>query len=165
MARRKITEEQPSISSPLTEKQERFVYLKKVERKTLREAYRGAFNAENMSDNSVSVEASRLWNDPKIALRAGEYDIAMESAVEDSLNEDLRQLARLREHAVRTGKVGAAVQAQQLIGKAQGHYVDQVRDVTVDPLMALREIAQFSPVLAATLAKEHGLEWPDVTEH
>jgi len=52
----------------LTQRQEAFC-LAFVETGNASEAYRRAYNAQNMSADAVNVEASRLVNNPKVSLR------------------------------------------------------------------------------------------------
>lgn len=52
----------------LTQKQEKFVQ-ELIKGKSQREAYKVAYNAKNMSDNAIDVEANRLLKNPKISLR------------------------------------------------------------------------------------------------
>jgi hypothetical protein len=71
----------------------------------------------------------------------------------------MRELERLKEIALSSGNVGAAVQAEQIRGKAAGHHVDQIRDVTEkhDPLQTLRELAAHSPDIAIAIAAANGI--------
>lgn len=52
----------------LTAKQEKFVQ-ELIKGKSQREAYKAAYNAKNMSENSIDVEASKLLKNPKVAHR------------------------------------------------------------------------------------------------
>ena len=52
----------------LTAKQEIFVQ-RLIEGNSQREAYRFAYNCEKMKDESIDVEASKLFNSPKISQR------------------------------------------------------------------------------------------------
>lgn len=52
----------------LTQKQERFVQ-ELIKGKSQREAYKAAYNAKKMSDNSIDVEANKLLKNPKVSLR------------------------------------------------------------------------------------------------
>ncbi len=52
----------------LTAKQEKFVQ-ELIKGKSQREAYKAAYNAKNMSENSIDVEASNLLKNPKVAQR------------------------------------------------------------------------------------------------
>lgn len=56
------------MSDSLTPKQEKFVQ-RLVETDRPSESYRHAFDAENMSDEAVAVEACRLQKHPNVALR------------------------------------------------------------------------------------------------
>ena len=52
----------------LTVKQEIFVQ-RLIEGYSQREAYKFAYNCEKMKDESIDIEASKLFNNPKISLR------------------------------------------------------------------------------------------------
>lgn len=52
----------------LTAKQEKFVQ-NLIKGMSQAEAYRGAYSTKNMSDNAVNVEACRLLQNPKVALK------------------------------------------------------------------------------------------------
>lgn len=56
----------------LTPQQEKYCKNRALEEMTQQDAYRGAYNAENMNYDSIAVEASRLERTPKIALRIKE---------------------------------------------------------------------------------------------
>ena len=152
MARRKITPNDIAADLPnLTASQQEFVHLLAGDPNASK-AYRSAYNCENMAPASISVEASRLMANPKIALWLSAIRQAHLGRATLSLDEHLRELERLKEISVTTGNIGAAVQAEQLRGKASGHYVDQVKDVTGHSGDTLNEIAKLSPELAKALA-------------
>lgn len=75
----------------LTPKQEAFclAYLKTG---NASEAYRQAYNAENMKPESINVNASKLLSNTKVALRLAELN---KSAVSDSVMTRQRALERL----------------------------------------------------------------------
>ena len=52
----------------LTPKQERFIQ-NIVSGMSQRQAYKDAYDAENMTDESIDVEACRLFNNPNVSLR------------------------------------------------------------------------------------------------
>lgn len=52
----------------LTQKQEKFVQ-ELIKGKSQRQAYKAAYNAKNMTDNSVDREASLLFKSPKVSQR------------------------------------------------------------------------------------------------
>lgn len=163
MAQRKITEPGQDLSADLpdlTANQMKFVegMLKGM---SASDAYRSAYDTDNMGQNSIWVEASRLKSNPNVSLwlaQARKNGLANATV---TLDGHLQELERLKAIAIETGNVGAAVQAEQLRGKAAGHYVDKHQDVsqTTDPIQTLREIAKTSPELAAQLAAEHQIPW------
>jgi hypothetical protein len=164
MARRKITE---SDSEPTAEKlpgltpnQEKFVQAL-LDGKRTTDAYRAAYDCSNMLPNSIWREASLLSRHPKVAQWLSAAREACLGAANVTFEAHLQQLERIREIALRSGNVGAAVQAEQLRGKVAGHHVDQIRDVTErhDPAQTIREIAAHSPDLAAALAAANGIEF------
>lgn len=72
----------------LTTKQEIFVQ-RLIEGHSQREAYKFAYNCEKMKDESIDVEASKLFNSPKISQR-----------YEELLNEHKNKALYTREEAV-----------------------------------------------------------------
>ena len=160
--RRKITaaEEAADDLPDLTEQQMSFWRLRQEGKRPV-EAYRLSYDCSAMSDPAVWTEASRLCNHPKIALWDAAAAKAEIGRVVRTKEQHMLRLNRLQQIALDTGNVGAAVQAEQLIGKVEGHYVEQYRDLTRDPLDSLREIAAVSPQLAAQLAKEQGIAWDE----
>jgi len=147
----------------LTEQQRKFVEGVLMG-KTLTDAYRAAYDCSNMAASTIWPNASRLNADNNVAAWIAAARKAHFGSAIRTKDQHIHHLIELRQIAVETGNVGAAVQAEQLIGKVEGHYTERM-DVTVtDPLQTLREIAQFAPELAARLAKEQDIEWSD-TEH
>lgn len=74
----------------------------------------------------------------------------------------MRQLERLRERALASGNIGAAVKAEELRGKVAGHYVERREDVTpIDPVAVLRKMAKTTEgeALARSLAAKHNIPW------
>lgn len=156
MARQKITQTIAVDLPDLTPNQYAFVEGL-LAGKTASDSYRAAYSCENASDRTIWAEASRLRNCPKVSAWLTAARQAHLGKATVTLDEHLRELERLKEIAISTGNVGAAVQAEQLRGKAAGHYVEQVADVTIDPIRTLQEIAELSPELADALAKHHGI--------
>jgi hypothetical protein len=165
MARRKITDSELTNADELpqlTGQQMEFVQGL-LQGMTASDAYRKAYDCSGMVNNTLWCEASKLRNDPRVAQW---LDAAREAELGHSkvtLDQHIRRLDRLETIAVKTGNIGAAVQAEQLIGKALGHYVERFEDVTQhDPMATLEEIRKHSPDLAQALAREHGIS---LTEH
>jgi phage terminase small subunit len=138
----------------LTAQQQKFVEGI-VSGKTASDAYRAAYDCSNSMASTVWARASELRNDRKVAAWISAAQKACMGSTIVTLDDHLHQLERLREIALEKGNVGAAVLAEHHRGKARGHYVEQIRDVTDhDPQHTLREIALHSPELAQQMAKE-----------
>ncbi|WP_152051812.1 terminase small subunit [Tautonia marina] len=85
------------MSETLTPKQEKFAQ-KFVEIDNASESYRFAYDAENMSDEAIAVEACRLRDNPKVALRIEElrkYQLKRHEATADRVIAELARLAFL----------------------------------------------------------------------
>jgi phage terminase small subunit len=148
----------------LTAQQQKFVEGI-VGGKTASDAYRAAYACENSMASTVWAAASRLRNDAKVSAWIAAAHKACLGSTALTLDDHLRQLERLRELALEKGNIGAAVLAEHHRGKAKGHYVDQVRDVTDhDPQRTLLEIAQHSPELAEQLARANNIPLPARTD-
>lgn len=163
MTQRKKTEPDQDYSADLpdlNERQSKFVEAV-LRGMNSTEAYRTAYDTDGMAPNTIWSAASRLRSDAKVSLwisAARKNGLGTASLTLDS---HLQELERLKAIAIETGNVGAAVQAEQLRGKAAGHYVEKHQDVSniTDPVQTLREIAKESPELAASLASQHGIPW------
>ena len=147
----------------LTEQQRKFVEGV-LTGKTLIDSYRAAYDCSNMLPNSIWCEASKLRSHTKIAQWVAAATKAHFGLTSRTREQHIAKLAELGAIAVETGNVGAAVQAEQLIGKVEGHYTERLDVNITDPLQTLREIAQFAPELAAKLAADQGIEWQE-TQH
>jgi hypothetical protein len=133
--------------------------------KRLAEAYRAAYDCSHMQQNSIWVDASRLRSNPKIVLWLAAARKAGLGHAVVTLEGHVSELERLREIALETGNVGAAVQAEHFRGKASGQYKETTELIISDPNETLKQIAQVSPELAARIAREQGIEWESETAH
>ena len=81
----------------LTVKQEKFC-IEYVKTGNKSEAYRLAYNAENMNDESINVNASKLSNTAKVLLRIEELKKGLEEeelyTLRESIQADLRLIKR-----------------------------------------------------------------------
>lgn len=108
----------------LTPKQELFAQLD-VELGNGPDAYRGAYNAEDMADSSIRAEVSKLRRHPLIAQRIKEIraDLAKRHEITvDSLAADLEADRAL---AYETRKASAAVSATKAKAQLLGLMVDR----------------------------------------
>jgi len=124
-------EELKKITDTLTLKQEAFA-MAYIETSNASEAYRTSYNvADTTTDNTISVEASKLKNTPKIAQRILELQESMRKRHEvtvDGLTKEL-ELARLK--ASEAGQASAMVAAT--MGKAKLHGLLTVKAEVTSP--------------------------------
>lgn len=154
-----VGEESPFGLPDLTHPQMNFV-LGIIAGKNGSDAYRAAYNAENMSNESIWVEASRLRSNTKVALwlqHAKEMALIDISCTREA---HLRELERLKALALQNNNMVAAINCEHLRGKVCGLYVELRADVTPpDPIRTLNEIARLNPELAQALAVKHNIAW------
>lgn len=162
MPRRKITEPADLAAAEglpdLTPQQSEFV-RHVLAGKGVGESYRLAYDCSNMLPNSVWVAASRLHSDAKIKLWLSAARQACLGSAVLTREQHMAQLERIREAAMASGNIGAAVAAEQTRGKVAGHHIDRVMEVPADVTDTLKTIAEHQPELAATLAAAHGIPW------
>ena len=108
----------------LTLKQEAFV-LAYLETGNASEAYRRAYDAEDMDAQAIAVEAHKLRKHPKIANRLNGLQEKAETKAILSLEDHMTELLNLRELAKQNGQVSAAIKAEELRGKLRRFYVEQ----------------------------------------
>lgn len=102
----------------LTIKQEKFCMMY-VETGNASEAYRQAYNAENMTQNAVAVEACRILDSPNISLRIKELKSGHTKRHEITIDDLVAELEEARACALNgeTKQTSAAVAAT--MGKAK----------------------------------------------
>lgn len=76
----------------LTEKQEKFAFLIGAEGHKKNAAYRGAFNAANMSEHTVNNQASKLAGRPDIAARIDEHVKSRHAAASEGVAFTVKRL-------------------------------------------------------------------------
>lgn len=110
----------------LTAKQEAFAQAV-ADGKTLSDAYRSAYDAENMKDSTVWTEASLLMDHPKVSTRVSMLQKARE---EKSLHDHARLkrlvLERLHQEAMTADSDSARIRALELLGKSIAMFTDRV---------------------------------------
>jgi hypothetical protein len=109
----------------LTDKQEKFAQCI-AKGYTQADAYREAYDCEDMIDNTVYKEACLLMNNPKITERVKELK---ERNLEKNYDRDVRyyleKLEEIRQKAVAEGQYSAAVSAIKEDAKISGVYVEK----------------------------------------
>ena len=108
----------------LTAKQEAFVQ-NIIQGMNQADAYRSAYNRENMTDNSIYVNASKLVSDAKVAQRLKELREQLAKPSIMSAQERLEWLTRLilSDDETTTDKLRAA----DIMNKMQGEYVQKLQ--------------------------------------
>lgn len=153
MARRKIDKDAVELATKLaaddlpdlTEKEQKFLEGL-LQNKPATVAYREAFDCSSMLGTSIQVAASRLRHNSKLSLWLSAARKAYLGSAVITIESHARELERLREIAIDSGNVGAAVQAEQLRGKATGLYVDRHMDVTpAEPTRTFAEVLKLFP--------------------
>lgn len=127
----------------LTAKQEKFCQLV-ASGKGQSDAYRGSYNAENMSDQAIYVEAYELMQSPDIALRIKEIQSSMQKKAEITalkLVEELKEIEELAKQPIHGKDLNNYdltnwIKVKQEVAKLLGLYaptksvVDQKTDLT-----------------------------------
>jgi len=164
--RRKITDKSGDFELPegaeppeLTPQQAKFVE-QILSGSGVKAAYKAAYNTSGMSEPVIRSEASKLRHHPNVAQTIRQARLAAAGAGKVTLEAHIDELERLKEIALESGNLGAAVQAEQLRGKAMGHYSETVTVKNEnDPRATLRKIAEKDRELADRLAQTYGIEW------
>jgi hypothetical protein len=137
--------------------------------KTASDAYRAAYDTSSMLAKTVWAEASRLRAHPEVTAWLAAARKANLGTAVLTKEAHMQELERLREIALDSGNIGAAVQAEQLRGKVAGHHIEKVQSVPADtdPVDKLRDIERkHGPEIAAALAAKHGIAFqPSETRH
>ena len=111
------------LDKPLTPKQEAFAQAV-AGGMSQSDAYRKAYNAGNMGDQSVWVNASKLMSDAKVSLRVADLKAKLEAMAlwsrEDSVN-TLKRIVELALDADGHAKAGDGVNAVQVLNKMHGY--------------------------------------------
>lgn len=130
----------------LTQKQEGFV-LSILEGKSQIDAYKANYSCENMSDNAIYVNASRMMKEPKISLRLNELRSEQAKASKWTLEKLIDEFVAVKEKCmqeepvmkfdkalgeyVETGeyvfKENGVIRALENIGKLLGHYEEKIK--------------------------------------
>ena len=110
--------------SELTAKQEAFC-LAYIETGNASEAYRTAYDAENMKPESINCKASLLLGKVEIGARLDEIRKPIRERAEITLESHLERLKHLSNMAETAEQYSAAIKAEESRGKASGLYTDK----------------------------------------
>ena len=113
--------ETKTVHRNLTPKQEAFAHAY-VETSNASEAYRRTYNVSNMSAPTVWVEACRLLNNPKVALRVQELQDRAMATAGITVAEVIWRLKEDHDRAIELGQFSAAIRALVLLGKHIGMF-------------------------------------------
>ena len=139
----------------LTTKQENFC-IEVVKQPTLSAAYRIAYDASNMSFETVNVKASELMKDGKIKVRVNELKAKLEKkelyTLEQSIKRDLKLIGRyeaaldvlesdqstqndivIAERLIKHIGVGGYNSAQERLSKQQGYFEKDNKQKVPEP--------------------------------
>lgn len=133
MARRKITEAPETLPAELPDLDEREIDFanRLLKGESATDAYIQSHSVYDWKRTSAQVAASRLANSERVQLWMSYARLGLMTEGVVSLEQHIRSLDRLMEIAVSTGNIGAAVQAEQLKGKASGLYAEKIEDTTL----------------------------------
>jgi phage terminase small subunit len=111
----------------LTEKQTAFCYAY-MEKGNASESYRIAYDAENMSDNAIGVEACRLMAHPNVALKIEELRRMAAERNKITVDDLITELQEAREAALKATNPQSAAAVAATMGKAKllGMLIDKV---------------------------------------
>ena len=117
--------------SGLTARQQAFV-LAVSKGLTYSDAYRQAYGAENSTPQTISVEANRLLNNPKVAVLLEQRINRQESVILASkANTQAHIKQRLLEHANDFKTESGKLKALELLGKSVGMFTDRVESTVI----------------------------------
>ena len=158
MAQQQKTDSRAAFED-LTPQEQEFILALTVDKLSAGKSYAKAFNAHHWTPGALRVAGCRLKQKANVALTLAALTAENHDAATLSLEEHLTELDRLSKAAELAGNYGAAVQAQQLRGKAIGLYIERSEDVTDrKPQDLVDKLAEISPELAAVIARDMGVK-------
>lgn len=108
----------------LTPKQERFCQGI-VSGLNQSDAYRAAYNCENMGGPTINNNAHVMMQDNDIATRIEQLRLPIAERVGRTLEQHIARMLQLGERGEKLDKLEAAIKAEELVGKALGYYVNK----------------------------------------
>lgn len=114
----------PGGNVKLTPKQERFAQ-EVASGKSQADAYRAAYDAELSKPETIHSKASVLMADGKVAARVAELREPVVQKAQITLESHLADLQMLRDKAMESNQLSAAISAEIARGKASGVHVEK----------------------------------------
>ena len=134
-------------SQGLTDRQRKFAEGI-VAGKRMAEAYKEAYNCENMSTPTVSRAAVTLMKNSKVVALIEEMRRPIVIAEHLTAEGHMLELRRLRDLALDAGKHEAAIRAEELRGKVAGLYITKVESGAPGAFQALDAQAKMTAIEA-----------------
>jgi phage terminase small subunit len=125
-----LLERGEDMKDKLTPKQEKFIQ-NIIKGMSQREAYKDAYNAENMKDETIDSEACLLFNDQKVAKR---YQDLIQRLENEAVMTALEKRKLLKELALdKENSVNDRLKALDIDNKMAGEYITKVEaGITAD---------------------------------
>lgn len=123
---------------PLTLKQERFC-LVYMETGNASEAYRQAYDCENMEDKTIWEAASRQLDNYKVIARVNELKAELQADLNITVESLTKKLETARKCAVKQGNPAGQVAATMGQAKLHGLLIDKLQDLTPAKLDTLTD--------------------------
>lgn len=114
----------------LTAKQEKFCQSV-VKGLSYSDAYREAYDADNMKPETINRKAKELIDNGNITARLKELRGKIEEELKYSAKESFNKLKELQDKAMFDGNINAAIKAEELKGKLANLYKDKEQNVNV----------------------------------
>ena len=114
----------------LTDKQQKFVLKYIINGNNASDAYRYAYDCNEMKDESINVEASKLLKNPKVSLWIEQANSNVQQVFEDEIKYSAKDcFDELAEVQARARKAGGnyqhEIKAIELKGKLAGRFTDK----------------------------------------
>lgn len=114
----------------LTAKQEKFCHGV-VKGLSYSDAYREAYDADNMKPETINRKAKELIDNGNITARLKELRGKIEEELKYSAKESFNKLKELQDKAEFNGNINAAIKAEELKGKLANLYKEKEQNVNV----------------------------------
>ena len=139
---------------PLTMKQERFA-RECVIQTNATDAYKIAYDSENMLDKTICVEASRLLNNPNVTTLINDLKAELREKNAVSVETITQELEKARECAEEQSNAAGQVAASMGKAKLHGLLVDKRQEVIKSKLEQLTD-KEVDNLLTEYLARKEG---------